>query len=302
MANERIQSAGTYTLGALLLLITMATGTLSNPVVAADKQALASVAPIFTPQPVATGGNELVLAVQPILDEEQTRKVFQPLCDYLAHATGRPCRLFTSPNFYAYWDNVRQSKAFNLVLDAAHFTDYRTQKLGFEVLAKIPDSVTYTLVTRDNDLMLDASELVGKRVATLGIPSIGAARLNGLFPNPSRQPVVIEVGAAEKAMRMLLDGKVSAAILPTPIVSQQMASGAGVSVVLTTDPIPHIALSASSSIDASTRTALRNALLSAHNSEAGKKMLKLIGFERFDPASSAVYVDQRKILKEYWGY
>ena len=255
----------------------------------------------FMSRPASAASDELVLAVQPILDEEQTRKVFKPLCEYLTQATGRPCRLFTSPNFYAYWDTVRQSTAFNLVLDAAHFTDYRIQKLGYHVLAKIPDTVTYTLVTRDNDLMLDATELVGKRVATLGIPSIGAARLNGLFPNPSRQPVVVEVGA-EKAMRLLLDGKVSAAILPTPIVSQQMASGAGISVVLTTDPIPHIALSASSSLNAITRNAMRDALLRAHTSEAGKKMLKQIGFERFDPASTNVYMGQGKILKEYWGY
>lgn len=299
MYESTMPRASTYTVKSCLLLLTVVMG-LSRPVAAAD--ALMAVAPSsLTPQTVAAS-NELVLAVQPILDEEQTRKVFQPLCDYLARATGRACRIFTSPNFYAYWDNVRQSKAFNLVLDAAHFTDYRAQKLGYEVLAKIPDTVTYTLVTRENDLMLDVSELVGKRVATLGIPSIGAARLNGLFPNPSRQPVTIEVGAAEKAMRMLLDGKVNAAILPTPIVSQQMASGAAVYVVLTTDPIPHIALSASSSLDASTRTALRNALLAAHNSENGRKMLKLIGFERFDPASTAVYTGQGKILKEYWGY
>ena len=280
MLRHRIQRASAYALSSLLAVLAFG----------------------FTPQPTLAADNELVLAVQPILDEEQTRKAFQPLCDYLGQATKRPCRLFTSPNFYAYWDKVRVSTAFNLVLDAAHFTDYRAQKLGFQVLAKIPDTVTYTLITRNTDMLLDASELVGKRVATLGIPSIGAARLNGLFPNPSRQPVTVEVGAAEQAIRLLLDGKVNAAILPTPIVAQHMASGAGVSVMLTTDPIPHIGLSAAPSIDAATRAALRAALLGAHNSEDGKKMLKQIGFERFDPASTAVYADQGKILKEYWGY
>ena len=280
MSEHRIQRASAYALSSLLAVLAFG----------------------FTPQPTFAADDELVLAVQPIMDEEQTRKAFQPLCDYLGQAAKRPCRLFTSPNFYAYWDKVRTSTAFNLVLDAAHFTDYRAQKLGFQVLAKIPDTVTYTLVTRNTDLLLDASELVGKRVATLGIPSIGAARLNGLFPNPSRQPVTVEVGAAEQAIRLLLDGKVNAAILPTPIVAQHMASGAGVAVVLTTDPIPHIGLSAAPSIDATTRAALRSALLNAHTSEDGKKMLKQIGFERFDPASATVYTDQGKILKEYWGY
>ena len=279
MSQYRIQRASAYALGVLL-----------------------AIALGFAPRPAFAAGDELVLAVQPILDEEQTRKAFQPLCDYLGQAAKRPCRLFTSPNFYAYWDKVRVSTAFNLVLDAAHFTDYRVQKLGFQVLAKIPNTVTYSLVTRNTEMLLDAGELVGKRVATLGIPSIGAARLNGLFPNPSRQPITIEVGAAEQAIRLLLDNKVSAAILPTPIVAQQMASGANVAVMLTTDPIPHIGLSAAPSIDAATRTALRAALLSAHTSEEGKKMLKLIGFERFDPASTAVYADQGKILKDYWGY
>mgnify|MGYP001614772398 FL=1 len=279
MLNHRLQQAGVYALGALIAL------TLG-----------------FSSRPATAAGGELVLAVQPIMEEGLTRKAFQPLCDYLAQATGRPCRILTSPNFYAYWDTVRQGTAFNLVLDAAHFTDYRAQKLGYHVLAKIPNTVTYSLVTLDSALLLDAGELVGKRVATLGIPSIGAARLNGLFPNPSRQPVTVEVGAAEQAMRLLLSGKVNAAILPTPIVAQQMASGGGLSVVLTTDPIPHIGLSAAPSVDANTRSALSKALLSAHTSEDGKKMLKQIGFERFDPATAAVYTGQAGILKEYWGY
>ena len=265
-----------------LITLTMTFAVLSRPATAAD--------------------NELVLAIQPILGEGQTRKAFQPLCDYLAQAAGRPCRLFTSPNFYAYWDTVRHSTAFNLVLDAAHFTDYRAQKLGYHVLAKIPDTVSYSLVTRDSDFLVDTSELVGKRVATLGIPSIGAARLNSLFPNPSRQPVTVEVGAAEQAISLLLDGKLKAAILPTPLVAQQMANGGGLYVVLATDPIPHIGLSAAPSIDANTRSALRKALLSAHTSEAGQKMLKQIGFERFDPATASTYTGQAGILKEYWGY
>jgi ABC-type phosphate/phosphonate transport system substrate-binding protein len=281
MFNHRIQHLSVYALAALIAL-TFIFGVSSRPATAAD--------------------NELVLAIQPILSEKQTRKAFQPLCDYLAKATGRPCRLFTSPNFYAYWDTVRHSTAFNLVLDAAHFTDYRATKLGYHVLAKIPDTVSYSLVTRDNDFLVDASELVGKRVATLGIPSIGAARLNGLFPNPSRQPVTIEVGAAEQAIRQLLDGKLKAAILPTPLVAQQMATGGGLYVVLATDPIPHIGLSASPSIDAGTRSVLLKAVLTAQTSEEGKKMLKQIGFERFDPATASVYSGQAGILKEYWGY
>jgi len=252
--------------------------------------------------PARSADRELILAVQPILDEEQTRKAFQPLCDFLANATGRNCTLFTSTHFYPYWEAARRGKDFNLVLDAAHFTDYRAMKLGYEVLAKIPDTVSYSLITRTTEFVIDPAELVGKRVATLGVPSIGAARLNSMFPKPARQPVTVEVKDSETGIKMLLDGKVYAAILPTPFVSQQMAGGASVNVVMTTDPIPHIALSASPSVDSATRQVIRMALTRAHQTENGKAMLKAIGFERFDPASASVYTGQAELLKQYWGY
>lgn len=258
----------------------------------------------FTAHPAhaQTGGEDLVLAVQPILDPEQTRKAFQPLCDYLAAVTARKCTILTSTHFYPYWEIVRRGNGFNLALDAAHFTDYRIQKLGFEVLVKIPDTVSYSIITRNDDPVFEVSELTGKRIATLGIPSIGAANLNNLFPNPIRQPFPVEVADSEQGVNLLLANKVRAAILPTPIVAQRMAQGDAIAVVLTTEPIPHIALSAAPSLDTATRTAIRQALLSAHNSEAGRRMLGQIGFERFDPASAALYRNQSQTLKPYAGF
>ena len=255
------------------------------------------------PARAATDGlaDYLLLAIQPILGEEQTRTVYQPLADYLSKVTGKKCRIYTRPNFLAYWDTMRKGGEFDLVLDAAHFTDYRVQKLSYVVLAKAPDTVSYSLIVRDNNPIFDPIELVGKRIATYGSPSIGAARLNAMFPNPSRQPISVEVESAEKGMQLLIDAKVDAAILPTPIVSQRMAQG-GISVVTTTEPIPHVALSAAPSIAAPLREQIRRAIVDANKSDEGKKMLQQIGFERFDPATAAIYKDQANTLKQYWGF
>lgn len=244
----------------------------------------------------------LVLTIQPILGEVQTKKAYQPLADFIARTTGRQVTILTMPNFFAYWDTIRRGKGYDFALDAAHFTDYRIQKLGFEVLAKIPDSVSYSLVVSDQNPIFDPGELVARRVATFGIPSIGAARMHAMFPNPSRQPVTVEVNSAEEGIKAVLDKKVVAAIMPTPIVSQQMANGGGLSVVAVTEPIPHVALSAGAGVTPTQRNAIRKALLNAHKSDEGKEMLRLIGFERFDPATPAVYANQSNILKEYWGY
>lgn len=252
--------------------------------------------------PAPAAADELVLAIQPILDREQTERAFRPLCEHLGRAAGRPCRLYTSPHFLAYWEAVRRGTDFNLVLDAAHFTDYRVQRLGFEVLAKVPDTVSYTLVTRSGDLVFDHGELVGKRVATLGIPSVGATYLSALYPNPIRQPFPVEVADADAGIRALLAGRVFAAILPTPIIAQQMAAGAPISVVMTTDPIPHIGLSAAPSLPAALRARIREAALTAHRTADGQAMLRAIGFEKFDPADAGTYRGQAEKLAQYYGY
>lgn len=257
---------------------------------------LVSVAPVYG------ADGEWTLGIQPILNEQQTKKAFQPLADYLGKAASKKIVVRTSPNFLAYWGQVRKDGMFDLVLDAAHFTDYRAQKQGYEILAKIPDTVSLSLIVSDQNLVIDATELIAKRIATTGAPSVGAARLNALYPNPVRQPVIVDSGTAEEALQMLLKNKVQAAMVPTPLVSQQMAQGGGISVVLTTEPIPHIALSASPRIPAAVRGQMRRALLDAEKSPEGREMLKAIGFERFESTTPAVYAGQSRTLKDYWGF
>ncbi len=244
----------------------------------------------------------LRLIIQPILSPENTRKAFRPLADYLSRVTGRPCEIVTLPNHLSYWAFVRRPGSYDLVLDSAHFTDYRIQKMGFRPLVKVPDFVSYSLVVRGDNPVFYPVELTGRSIATLGPPSIGAARLQSLFPNPSRQPIVIEVESAEEGLELLLKGRVHGAILPTPIVSQQMARGGGIYVVTTTEPIPHIALSASPALDPTLVEKIRAALLNADKSEEGRAMLKAVNFPKFDPATPEIYAGQSNLLKQYWGY
>lgn len=257
---------------------------------------------LLSPALAVPADQELVLAVQPILSEAKTRQAFQPLAQYISKVIGKKISIVTVPNFMSYWSKMVGGQKNILYLDAAHFTAYRVRKQGYEVLAKIPDSVSYSLVVRDADMVFDPSELTAKRIATLGSPSIGATRLDSMFPNPSRQPIIVEVENSQQGISMLLDNKVFAAIIPTPIVSQAMVNGVAISVVTTTEPIPHIALSASPDIDKAIVEKIRRAIISAQKKPDGKAMLKKIGFVKFNPANAAIYAGQDNILKAYWGY
>ncbi len=266
------------------------------------RRRVALLALLFVLLPVRAEVRELVLGVAPLLDEPSTRAQFQPLCDYLGRIVHLPCRVATRPNYLAYWDAMRRGEDYNLLLDDAHFTDYRVQKMGYQVIAKIPDTVTYSLAVPQKTKIVDPARLVGRRIATLGIPSMGAALLNGLFPQPSQQPILIQIDTAREGFDLLRNEKVNAVILPTPLVRDEIARGAPFRVLLSTAPIPHMGFSVAPGIDAGTRRALRDALLGANKNDAGRAMLRRLGLGRFDPATATVYKGYGRTLQEYWGY
>ncbi len=252
--------------------------------------------------PPLAGANDaaLVLLIQPLPREERTFRSYQPLALYIQTLTGRPCTIQMPPNFPAYWSVLHRS-SYDIALDGPHFTDYRLNKFGFSAIAKTPDSASYSLITRDTARIVDPAQLIGRRIASLGLLSGGSARLNAMFPNPARQPALVEVRSSEEAIDFLFEKKVEAAFLPTAVVSQKLQRG-GLTVILTTEPMARLILSASPRLSAEIKEKIRGGLLQAHQTGAGRAMLQDIGLERFEPVTPESLANQRNVLKSYWGY
>lgn len=240
----------------------------------------------------------LRFVIQPFQSEEKTRANFQPLADYFQELTGQKVEIVTYPNFISYWAETQKTGSYDIALDAAHFIDYRNKGKDFTVLAKQPGIISISLIVSEDNLIFDAEELIGKKIATLGPPSIAAVRVYELFNNPVRQPSIIEVDNTGQAMSMLLSGKVDAAMIPTPLVSVQMAGEGGIAVVSTSDSIPGMAISVSPTVSAEVREKLLKGLLTADKSKSGKKMLKLTRLNPFEKAANQDYFGYSKMLGE----
>lgn len=241
---------------------------------------------------------DLNLYVQPIESVAKTERAFQPLASYLSKKTGYSIHVKTASNFLTYWELMRRDKDFNLVLDAAHFTDFRDQQEGYHVLAKVPDTVSFSLVTSGNLLLFDASELIGKTLASAPSPSLAGVRLAQIFPNPLRQPVLVQASNFEQALEMLKQGKIAAALVPTPMVNGDNS----VNTVMTTKPVPHMAFSASPRISPTLRKKLREALINANKDKQGKIMLQKMHYTGFQPADNAMYQGYENLLDGVWGF
>jgi phosphonate transport system substrate-binding protein len=206
--------------------------------------------------------------------------------------------ILTHKNFLTYWERMKKGKGFDFVLDAAHFTDYRVQKQQYRVLAKLPDTVSFTVITGKDDFIFDMSELISKKIATMSAPSLGELRLEAMFPNPVRLPFYIQVENSTVAGEMLMKGEVDAAIIPTPLVPRFE----GANTVTSTEPVPHMALSASPDIPEVLALKVQKTLIEATNTPEGKKMLETLNLDHFDPATNEDYAGYAQLLEGVFGY
>jgi len=261
------------------------------------RRLVAALLVLLAVAPGLVSAAEYNLAIQPILPPDQTRKAYEPLAQYLTEVTGHKIKLVTSINFIAYWETMRK-QPYDLILDAAHFTSYRVNKMNYKPLAKIQDVVSYTLVTGEGSLIIDPDELIGKKVATIGSPGLGAVRLIEMYPNPLRQPVIVEVNNSIDSIKKVLDNKADGAIVPTPLVGAYPSLVS----VMTTDQVPHIALSAAPSVDPAAQAAITKALLEAGNTPKGQAMLQAINFPGFEAVTPATYRGYSALLEGVWGY
>ena len=238
------------------------------------------------------------LAVQPILPAKDIQASYLPLANYLSEQTGHEFTIVSYREFLSYWVRMKKGKDMHFILDAAHFTDYRIQRKGYKALVKLPDTVSFTVVTNEDNFIFDMEELISKKIATMPSPGLGAIRLHEMFPNPVRLPFFIQVSNSVDAVNKVLDGSVDAAIIPTPLVN----SFDTLNSVIATEPVPHMALSSSPEVPDTVNKAVIQALLNAPNTEKGKAMLSEMNIETFQDANTETYAGYADLLEGVFGY
>jgi hypothetical protein len=248
--------------------------------------------------PAKTLAGTYYIAVQPVLPSDQIERNYLPLMQYLTKTTGHSFAVKSYRNFLTYWSRMQKAKDMHFVLDGAHFTDYRVQRKNYTVLAKFPDTVSFTVVTGEDNFVFEMEELISKKIATMASPGMGAVRLIGMFPNPVRLPFYIEVNNAVDAVNKVIEGQVDAAIIPSPLVRNYD----NLNTVVSTEPVPHMALSASPEVPEQVAQAVKRALIQAKDTPDGKKMLEEMNIEYFEDADERMYDGFAQLLEGTFGY
>jgi phosphonate transport system substrate-binding protein len=241
--------------------------------------------------------DDLSLSVYPILPSQEARRAFLPLANYLHRRTGHNIQILTSVNYLAHWQVTRRGQSA-LILEGPHMIDYRVKKMKYTVLAKIPEVVSFSVVAHRDQMLMDPGDLIGRSVATMPSPSLGALRLNEFFPNPLRQPLLVEVDDMEQAVKSVMDNKAAAALIPSSMVSRYPE----LSTIATTEQAPAPGIVAAPWVSEETKRALRQALVEAHMDPEGQAALEVLRLPRFDPGAPEQFAGYAKLLEGMWGY
>jgi len=246
---------------------------------------------------------EYTFTAPPRGNEENEAKVYQPIANYLSKATGKKIVYKHSDNWLSYQDGMRKG-AFDIVFDGPHFVSWRMANLKHTPLAKLAGNLAFVVAVRkDNKHIYNIKDLAGRTVCGLAPPNLATLTLYGQFPNPMRQPLVLEAESFEQAFKNMMDGKCTASVLRDKMLEKLNKDKDSVRVIFHSPGVPNQAFSAGPRLPTEARYKIAEALTSP---DARKQLPQF--FDRYSKdkdlisANDIEFRDLVVLLKDTWGF
>jgi ABC-type phosphate/phosphonate transport system substrate-binding protein len=297
----RMQSIRLASIAAATLLSTVAVSAAAEG--GAMHVALRAPNPGLSPEARLAASEPLVLAAPPRDSAEEGMRRFGPVAEHLSQVLGRKV-VYQHPATWGGYQADMQKGRYDIVFDGPHFNGWRVEKLGHNVLVKLPGEFVYTAVVRhDNTAIQHIKQLAGRKICAHAPPNLGTLMMYNEFDNPARQPVVIVTDGYDKIYRALQEGKCEAAMLPLKHVQKHDQNGERTRIIFRNRALPQQAFSAGPRLSATEQAKLAEALLSpaSHAPLAKFREAYALGKD-FVPASNAEYADLGGYLRNAWGY
>lgn len=263
----------------------------------------ASALLVFILPAVASAAETITFSTPPTQSAERTISQYRPIAEFLSKATGTTVEIVPARNFLDYATRMRKGE-FDLIFDGPHFIGWRIDNLDHEVLARLPGRLNFVVVTRADDKAENAEDLIGRRVCGPAPPNLATMSFLEQHTNPVRQPIMVVAPGFGLALKCLKEGRADAAVMRDKFWAKQNQEGFK-EVFRTKNAYPDRGVSVSRSIDAETRTKLREALLAmAGNEVVGKALADIggAGEQGFVHATDEEYRGLGRLLREVWGF
>lgn len=248
--------------------------------------------------------NELVLGAAPREDEDKANAIYGPVAEYLSTVLKRKVVFHHAGNWGVY-QGLMQKGAYDLVFDGPHFASWRALNSGHTALLKVPgEHVFVVLVKKDNDKINNISQLAGRAICAHAPPNLGTLTVLNEFPNPARQPLIVNTDGWKNIYQAMLDNKCVASSVPLSKLEQfEKTGGRQAKIIFRGATMPDNALTAGPRISPADQEKIMRALMSPDGEKATEKLReKYAQGKSLVATSNKDFVGLSAYLKNEWGF
>ena len=249
--------------------------------------------------------NEYVFSAPPRGPAAKEAAVYKPIADYLSKATGKTI-VYKHPDNWLNYQNQMQKGNYDLVFDGPHFIGWRMDKVQHQPLAKLPGKLSFVIFVKDdNKAVNSAHDLAGRTLCGLAPPNLATLTMYNQFPNPMRQPLVVEVKSFPVGYQKVMQGRCTAGVMRDKMFNKlQKQYGNQGRVIWSSNATANQGFSAGPKFSDSDKARIANSLLSP----SAKPHLDKF-FDRFSkknkallPANTQEYAGLGILLRDVWGF
>ena len=245
----------------------------------------------------------IIFAAPPRENTAAGEAKYGPVAAYLTEVLNKKV-IYRHPGTWGVYRTEMLQGKYDIVFDGPHFNSYRAEKLNHNILVKIPVRHEFVVIAKKGEKRFtDIDQLAGRTFCTHAPPNLGTLTLLSQFPNPSRQPAIINTKGWKNIYNGVQSGKCTAGILPIINLRKYDAGGALATIVWKNRALPNQAFSAGPRLTNAEQRKIAIALVSINSREATSKLRAAyrVG-EKFEMATNQEYLGVSEYLKNEWGY
>ncbi len=229
-----------------------------------------------------------------------TVKLYTPLMNYLAKATGKKFVIKPASTFIEY-DNAMRAGDYDMLFDGPQFTGWRMDHLGFVPIARLNGDIKAVVAVADNSKIRTIGDFVGHKVCAFASPNMLTLDFMSYFSNPARQPIFIREQSFKDILACVKDGKGEAAVLRDTVWAKQDHTG----LHLLNQPFhgyPERTFSLGKRVDGALRQKITAALLAPEALKAAAPILKQFHRQAIVAVNARDYSGLGRLLAPVWGF
>lgn len=245
----------------------------------------------------------LVFTSPPRETAEEGEQLYGPIAAYLSRVTGKKV-VYRHPGTWGLYRTEMINGNYDIIFDGGHFADYRAQRLGHHIVAKMPELQEFAIIVRKDDKASSVEELAGQTMCAPPPPNQGALLMLSQFNDPARQPIVVPITSNfwKVVYEGVVSGRCRGGVLVVANLNQLDKDGA-VKIVMKTPPQPNQAFTVGPRVTPEERAKIAAALVAPEAAKPTEKLRERFRIgDSFVAANNAEYAGLSDVLKREWGF